>query len=291
MSFVNTILVSGKRHSGKSTLAKKIFEGLEKKGFLVKELRFAEEVYAIDDLLWKHIGKFGYAKPKKSRGTLQVIGTELGRAQIDNLIWINIVKEKMKKFQAGVESFGRPVFFIIEDCRFKNEFDEFPGAISIRLECSKEIRKARCEALGLVWDESKEDHQSETDLDSYVGEGKFGIVLDSNSKDIENIAKEAYEQIKIRNEEIFKLDTPSVPLEICMEAMDILHRFNRDIEAFRSKYNVGENVVPKYDSAGRKRYEIVNLDRIPETIPSKDVIDEIGEFLKNAPATQLSGAN
>jgi hypothetical protein len=66
------------------------------------------------------------------------------------------------------------VLFIVSDCRFRNEFDGFPDAFKVRLECDRDIRKSRCSQ----WREN-DTHISETDLDGYAEEGKFDCVIDT----------------------------------------------------------------------------------------------------------------
>ena len=75
--------------------------------------------------------------------------------------------------------------------RFKNEFaafDKFKDLpnfpiLRVRLECDRDIRKAR---RGDKWRDN-ETHASEVDLDGYVTEGKFDLIVDTGVTPINEV--------------------------------------------------------------------------------------------------------
>ena len=57
------------------------------------------------------------------------------------------------------------IISVVSDTRFPNELEAFPGAVTVRLDCPEEIRKARILATpGQNWRENT-NHPSETGLD------------------------------------------------------------------------------------------------------------------------------
>ena len=110
-------------------------------------------------------------REKKSSPLLQFLGTEFGRKR-DTDIWVNLAKNKAEQLLKSCQ------FVAVDDGRFENEFHAFPDAFKIRLECDRDIRKARCDA----WREN-EFHPSEVGLDEYSKQGKFDYYIDTGVSD------------------------------------------------------------------------------------------------------------
>lgn len=164
------ILISGKQGSGKTTQSQLLKEKLEKMGHSVSTLKFASVLYEMHDsvrAILKKNGVINYDYKKKDGYLLQLLGKEWGRDTIDEDVWADCMTVKAEKCESA--------FLIIDDMRFRNEFDGINGGVNdecftIRLECSAVVRKKRVS----MWRET-ENHLSETDLDIYVQKGKFDL--------------------------------------------------------------------------------------------------------------------
>lgn len=169
------IAISGKMGSGKSTLSDSIEKELEG----VYRLKFAKVIYEMHDSILNILSKY-YEAPKLDKRLLQLLGTEWGR-EMDNDIWVSCFKTEAARHQ----------MVLCDDLRFKNEFTGLGDAIKIRLECSEEVRKARCSQ----WRENS-THQSEIDLDDWVSQ--FDLVIDTEFTTVEQAAQIAMEFINER---------------------------------------------------------------------------------------------
>lgn len=169
------IMISGKQGSGKTTLADRLYDKLVNPDTLtgVVRLKFADPLYAANEALKDAMEPFGIPVSEKEGAFLQFLGTEWGRKK-DPDIWVKALKKQVSFYEAQAPG----SFIIIDDCRFKNEFDAFPDALRIRLKAPEEDRKVRTH----VWRDNTL-HASETDLDDY--ESKFELVIDTgaNTKD------------------------------------------------------------------------------------------------------------
>jgi hypothetical protein len=119
----------------------------------------SEEFY----LIWRKIlfeTKFIPKEKPKSRKRLQFLGTEGGRKRVDDKIWIKIATEKARQ-----ESHTT---WIIEDCRFKNEFEWFEqaGWQPIFLYMSKQTQESRIRHLYGKFNKSILEHPSEAEIDN-----------------------------------------------------------------------------------------------------------------------------
>jgi tRNA A37 threonylcarbamoyladenosine biosynthesis protein TsaE len=170
------ILISGKQGSGKTTLMNHVSAELRQMGLLPCPVIFAQTIYDIHDFALEVLRQRGVDRPGlvKDGKLLQMLGTEWGR-NIDENIWVKTLlgEIEMKRTNRTTTYSPKPVF-IISDCRFRNEFDGVPGALTVRLEASTEVRKERCSA----WRDN-DTHPSEIDLDGYAREGKFHLYLDT----------------------------------------------------------------------------------------------------------------
>jgi hypothetical protein len=164
-------LISGKQGSGKTTLAKEIGVVLSRhKSVVTIQMVFAEPLYQMHNFCLGILEDAGIKRNIVKDGRLlQLLGTEWGRETVDPDIWVKIAKARMEK-QVKMKDWASLIVFVISDCRFKNEFDLFPEALTVRLTADRATRKQRCEQ----WRET-DNHVSETDLDDYENEDKFDM--------------------------------------------------------------------------------------------------------------------
>lgn len=122
-------------------------------------LDIPEEFY----ITWHQIlfeTKFIPKETPKPRKRLQFLGTDGARKRIDDEIWIKIADAKSRK--------NPETTWIIDDCRFKNEFEWFEKKHwqPIFLYVSKETQRERISKLYGNFDESILEHPSEKEIDS-----------------------------------------------------------------------------------------------------------------------------
>jgi hypothetical protein len=122
-------------------------------------LDISEEFY----LAWHKIifeTRFIPPETPKPRKRLQFLGTDGARKRIDNEIWIKIAEAKAKK--------EPDTTWIIDDCRFENEFNWFERRKwqPIFLHVSRDIQIERVTELYGECDESIFSHPSEKELDN-----------------------------------------------------------------------------------------------------------------------------
>lgn len=161
-------LISGKAHSGKSTVAniiKKYYEEYNQKIIITGFAKYIK-LYAHEIIAWD------YKEETKPRKFLQDIGFTV-RNKLDNNIFINRMLEDIKVY----ENYANGV--IISDVRFRNEIEQiknkYQNVISINI-VSKNSQ--------LTLNEEEKKHISEHDLDDYKN---FDYVInnDSDIKDLE----------------------------------------------------------------------------------------------------------
>lgn len=169
------ILISGKAGSGKNTFARILHENL-KNDFEVREAAFADAVKEIARNIFSWDGK----KDLKGRTLLQNIG-EGGRGYNKD-IWVNILKKRIVEVQEQ----GKPLLFIITDCRYENEMsfldDTDNKVIKVRME--------RNHNNGLTLEQSI--HPSETSLDNYK-HFHFKVNNNGSIEDLRKYVKEIKE--------------------------------------------------------------------------------------------------
>lgn len=170
------LLISGKQGSGKTTLMENLRRQFAASGYRTHNLIFADTIYRIHDFAIQLLKERGIERDIVKDGKLlQLLGTEWGRATIDENIWVKCLEGQMRNIlERGKDHNHSPNIFFISDCRFQNEFDGVPGAFKIRLEASREVRKERCSQ----WRDN-DTHASEIDLDGYAAEGKFDCYVDT----------------------------------------------------------------------------------------------------------------
>lgn len=179
------ILISGKQGSGKTSTAKEVILALEARGYSARPITLAKPLKVMETMIWDYlVDMYGLQRPEKDGLLLQLLGTEWGRKTFGDDVWVNFAKISMESQQLQVQP--KELVFVLDDARFPNEFDAFPHALRVRLECPEEVRKAR--AVG--WRDWTQ-HPSEVGLDSYAQQGKFDKLFWTNgSQTAEQIAAE-----------------------------------------------------------------------------------------------------
>jgi dephospho-CoA kinase len=181
------VVISGKQGSGKTTLAKLLIE----KWKYAETIKFADPIYQIHDFAIRIVKEAGIPFDRVKDGDLlQYLGTEWGR-KIDRDIWVKIAKSRI---DFKLENyFDKPeILFIVDDCRFENEFNIFKDrALMIRLECPEEVRRVRAE----YWREAT-NHPSEIGLDVYSADMKFDEYYATNVLTAEEISDKVIEILK-----------------------------------------------------------------------------------------------
>jgi dephospho-CoA kinase len=180
------VLLSGKQGSGKSTLAKNLEAYWGLRGYAVYKAKFAQPLYEAHDAVYTVLERWGITAPEGGvdKPLLQVLGTEWGRAK-DPDMWVKALRHRVSEDTKRWRDLNYNFAVLVDDLRFKNEFHAFDVALKIRLECDRDIRKSRAHC----WREN-ENHSSETDLDDFVRDGKFDLVVDSGKLTSEQIVEQ-----------------------------------------------------------------------------------------------------
>lgn len=193
------LMLSGKQGAGKSTTAKALEGVLLSKGIASIRFKFGDIIYAVHDAVWATLEQYGVTRPGDiDVNLLRVIGTEYGRKYLGDDVWVEGLKRRVLETEASImstmmnmgqdpSSFER--VYLVDDLRFKSEFDlNVSDTIRVRLEAPAKVRKARAEK----WTDETE-HKAETDLDSYVSEGKFDLVLDTSKLSVDEVVDQISE--------------------------------------------------------------------------------------------------
>lgn len=179
------VLISGKMGSGKTTLAKSLKAQWESQPNRYAILiNFADTIYEIHNFALGKLADAGFDVPKKDGKLLQLLGTEWGRATYGDDVWVDVCKARIDRAcEISRGHAGGQYLFIVGDCRYPNELKAFPTAITVRLECEREKRKARCDA----WRDN-ETHASEISLDGF--EADFDLVFDTGETPVEQVVSD-----------------------------------------------------------------------------------------------------
>jgi len=187
------LLISGCQGSGKTTLQRNIFtKWMHRKKQHAVLINFADPVYEMHNFCWGVLNRYGYEKMQAKDGyLLQMLGTEWGRQTVNENVWVDCAKEIIANYKGqGLGHWPDNILFIIGDCRFENEFDAFPAALRVRLQCTESIRKERVS----MWRETTE-HPSEVALDSYAEQLRFDMHLDTGTIPPNEIADMVMEKL------------------------------------------------------------------------------------------------
>lgn len=160
-------LISSKQGAGKSTIAELLRQRCAETFASVEIYKFAGVLYEMHDEIQLILKQYAphLFKPKDG-DLLQLLGTEWGRKCLGENVWCDILKARIEKESSQI------AVAIIDDCRFENEFNTFPQALRVRLDCAESIRRERAS----YWRKDT-NHPSEVGLDNYADEGMFDLYL------------------------------------------------------------------------------------------------------------------
>ena len=149
---MKVICISGKARSGKDATANIIQEQLEKEGYKVFRVAYADY---LKDICRRIAGYNGLEKPRE---LLQTLGTDIVRNKLGmKHFWINHVIGEIKIAQ----ELGY-THTLITDCRFPNEIyipkAEFEDCVSVR------VKRINFES---ELTSKQKQHESETSLDNF----------------------------------------------------------------------------------------------------------------------------
>lgn len=176
------ILISGRMGSGKSRMASELAKVIPNSCIV----KFADPLYAIHNATLETLRSYGMDIQGINRDLLQDVGL-WGRKQHPDF-WVRIMRGKLNKLMLN----NPTAVAIADDLRYKNEFNAFGDAFTIRLKASEECRKSRAQKWG------NSQHESETALDD-LEDNLFNVCLDSENNSVEhnvNIVLKAIEQWK-----------------------------------------------------------------------------------------------
>lgn len=189
---MKVLIIRGKQGAGKTALADKIIE-MNKTKNIFSRIVFENYADPIKILMRFTLNKMAdfmglpYPPEKEKDGDFcQVVGS-WAKKKYGRNVWVDILKKTLSRNQ---EIFGALPLIIIGDCRQENEFDAFPDALRVSLDCPEDERKERAE----YW-RTDTQHESEIGLDAYAAAGKFDLYY-STSKNggtpTEQIAEEVF---------------------------------------------------------------------------------------------------
>lgn len=185
------VMVSAKQGGGKSALANELLRTFRTAQFdFGGTYKFAKTIYELQDLLLNRMERLtGVPRVEKDGDLLQLLGTNWGRKKFGENVWADILK---KEILAPTVYTASNRLSVVDDLRFKNEFNVLPEAYRVRLECPEDVRRRRATS----WREDV-NHPSEIDLDEYAAEGRFDLTVCTDPADplyvpVEGIASLIY---------------------------------------------------------------------------------------------------
>lgn len=186
------LLISGKQGSGKTTLAKQLWNTLVKDPDIAAAYlwKFADPLYEMESAIAQIMARMGRPIQSPDKRLLQLLGTEWGRACLGQNVWSDVACARVARIMAAQQLTLEPVrrVFIFDDARFVNEVEAFDALKSVnpqlrilkmRLEAPEHVRRVRTD----VW-RSQTDHPSETSLDQYH---RFDKIVFTDTNDAEAV--------------------------------------------------------------------------------------------------------
>jgi uridine kinase len=133
--------ITGKMHSGKTTVTNFLMDQLTMSDFYPTVMKFAQPLYDMQKEVYR-IAQLDAPKTK-DRKLLQFLGTDWGRDK-DPDLWINLWRKKVRTYMLANTPQNRRVV-LCDDLRFDNEAKQIKdmGGVIINVEASDEVRKAR----------------------------------------------------------------------------------------------------------------------------------------------------
>ncbi len=153
------IYMVGKAGAGKTYMANYLIEK-----YKYSRAKMANSVYMIAE---KYLGM---NPEKKDRDLLQFLGTDIGREQVDNDIWVDRFVDDVWIAQETAKGlYGKELKFVSDDIRFPNEHKVLKeaGWIGIYLNVPDDIRVERLTKRDGDACVDKLEHASETALDGF----------------------------------------------------------------------------------------------------------------------------
>lgn len=198
---VTIVGLRGKQGAGKTSLMKALRKSINAKpGWRAEPLTFAEPLYQIHDFARGVLRQNGFPPPPgkeiKDGPFLQFIGTDWGRKEYQDDIWIQILLNRIRTETDRIGKGNAPehLVFIVSDMRFKNEFHALEDGLRVNLEASEACRKPRCE----MWRENTQ-HPSEIDLDEYAAIGLFDLTIDTENYPVDHAVNLVMAQLLKQN--------------------------------------------------------------------------------------------
>ena len=190
------ILLSGKMGSGKTTIQKSLIEQYNRRpNQKAVAINFADPLYEMMRAVQVVGDKYGLrAQDPKDRKLLQVLGTEWGRDVYGPDVWVNALEFKVAalRVRVGLLAYEHSLV-VVGDCRFKNEFDHFPNALRVRLDCDYNVRISRNPAGA-----ERNGHISETDLDHHDRARLFDLHVNTNTAGVKECVDLILEQLPLK---------------------------------------------------------------------------------------------
>lgn len=163
------IQLSGPQGAGKSTLARTITAKSRALGFdKVFTIKFADPLYEQHEYCLNKMSRAtGIERDAKDGTFLQRIGDHW-REKYGKNIFVNILNKRITEITQRCHD--ERVLIVVDDLRYRNEFDGVNTSLSVRLDADESVRQFRAEK----W-RPNTSHSSEIDILEYVQQRKFDL--------------------------------------------------------------------------------------------------------------------